>query len=83
MIRVLIADDHRLFRLGIRKMLQDAPNLQIVGEADSGETALQACQDVQPNVVLMDICMPGIGGLEATRRNCSARSGKYVSASAI
>jgi len=68
MIRVLIADDHRLFRLGIRKMLQDASNLQIAGEADSGESALSACKELQPNVVLMDISMPGIGGLEATRR---------------
>jgi len=68
MIRVLIVDDHRLFRLGIRKMLQDAANLQIVGEADSGEAALNACQELAPNVVLMDISMPGIGGLEATRR---------------
>ena len=68
MIRILLVDDHRLFRLGVRKMLQDANNLEIVGEAESGEAALSACQSCQPNVVLMDICMPGIGGLEATRR---------------
>jgi len=68
MIRILLVDDHRLFRLGVRKMLQDASNTEIVGEAASGEEAVAACLQYQPNVVLMDICMPGIGGLEATRR---------------
>ena len=68
MIRILLVDDHRLFRLGVRKMLQDASNMEIVGEADCGEDAVAACLQHRPNVVLMDICMPGIGGLEATRR---------------
>jgi len=68
MIRVLIADDHKLFRIGLQKMLRDASNLQLVGEAKSGEEAVTLARDVSPNVVLMDICMPGIGGLEATRR---------------
>lgn len=68
MIRLLLVDDHRLFRLGVRKMLQEAKGLQIAGEAESGEEAISACQALKPNVVLMDICMPGIGGLEATRR---------------
>lgn len=68
MIRVLIADDHRLFRLGLQKMLQQAGDLKIIGEATSGEEAITAARDLAPNVVLMDISMPGIGGLEATRR---------------
>jgi two-component system invasion response regulator UvrY len=68
MIRILLVDDHRLFRLGVRKMLQDANNMEIVGEADCGEAAVAACLEHRPNVVLMDISMPGIGGLEATRR---------------
>ena len=68
MIRVLIVDDHRLFRLGVRKMLSDAKDLKIVGEARSGEEAVQMSREHRPNVVLMDLCMPGIGGLEATRR---------------
>lgn len=68
MIRVLIADDHKLFRIGLQKMLRDASNLQLVGEAKSGEEAVTLAREVSPNVVLMDICMPGIGGLEATRR---------------
>ncbi len=68
MIRILLVDDHRLFRLGVRKMLAEASNLEIVAEAQSGEEAVSACLKHQPNVVLMDISMPGIGGLEATRR---------------
>ena len=68
MIRILLVDDHRLFRLGVGRMLQEVSGLQIVGEADCGETAVLQCRELNPNVVLMDICMPGIGGLEATRR---------------
>ena len=68
MIRVLIVDDHRLFRLGLQKMLADAPSITVVGEASSGEEAVQFCRDERPDVVLMDIRMPGIGGLEALRR---------------
>ena len=68
MIRVLIVDDHKLFRIGLMKMLRDAKDITVVGEARSGEEALTLCRERSPNVVLMDICMPGIGGLEATRR---------------
>jgi two-component system invasion response regulator UvrY len=68
MIRVLIADDHRLFRAGLAKMLREAPELKLVGEARSGEEAVSKARQLTPSVVLMDICMPGIGGLEATRR---------------
>ena len=68
MIRVLIADDHRLFRIGMQKMLREASELKVVGEARSGEEAVRLARELAPNVVLMDICMPGIGGLEATRR---------------
>jgi len=68
MIRVLITDDHRLFRIGLQKMLRDAAEIRVVGEARSGEEAVTVAREVAPNVVLMDLCMPGIGGLEATRR---------------
>ena len=68
MIRVLIADDHKLFRIGLQKMLREVQDLKVVGEARSGEEAVAITRDLEPNVVLMDICMPGIGGLEATRR---------------
>lgn len=68
MIRVLIADDHKLFRIGLQKMLRDSREIKVVGEARSGEEAVTLARELSPNVVLMDICMPGIGGLEATRR---------------
>ena len=68
MIRVLIVDDHRLMRMGLAKLLADAKGIVLVGEADSGERALSLVREVKPNVILMDLRMPGIGGLEATRR---------------
>jgi two-component system, NarL family, invasion response regulator UvrY len=68
MIRILIVDDHRLVRVGIQRMLETAMNLRVVGEAATGEEALQLVRELEPDVVLMDIRMPGIGGLEATRR---------------
>ncbi|MFP6815220.1 MAG: UvrY/SirA/GacA family response regulator transcription factor [Pseudomonadales bacterium] len=68
MIRVLLVDDHKLFRMGLRKLLQDCKGINVIAEADSGESAIRIARDERPNVVLMDICMPGIGGLEATRR---------------
>ena len=68
MIRLLIVDDHRLLRFGLRKMLQDAKGIQIIGEAGDGEAALRLTRELRPNVILMDLLMPGIGGLEATRR---------------
>jgi DNA-binding NarL/FixJ family response regulator len=68
MIRVLLVDDHKLFRMGLRKLLQDCKGINVIAEADSGESAIRIARDERPNVVLMDICMRGIGGLEATRR---------------
>lgn len=68
MIRVLVVDDHDLVRTGITRMLADIDGLQVVGEADSGEMALKMARELKPDVVLMDVKMPGIGGLEATRK---------------
>lgn len=68
MIRVLLVDDHKLVRTGIRLILEDTPDLCVAGEAESGETALALAGELKPDVVLMDVSMPGIGGLEATRR---------------
>ena len=68
MIRVLVVDDHDLVRTGITRMLADIDGLQVVGEADSGESALKVARELKPDVVLMDVKMPGIGGLEATRK---------------
>jgi two-component system invasion response regulator UvrY len=63
-----VVDDHDLVRTGITRMLADIDGLQVVGEADSGESALKLVRELKPDVVLMDVKMPGIGGLEATRK---------------
>lgn len=68
MINVLVVDDHDLIRAGLARMLKDDAHVKVVGEAASGEEALTAVRNLQPHVVLMDLKMPGIGGLEATRR---------------
>jgi DNA-binding NarL/FixJ family response regulator len=67
-VRVLIVDDHRLVRAGLIRMLSKMTGMEVVGEADSGESALAQLKKCRPNVVLMDLRMPGIGGLEAIRR---------------
>lgn len=78
MIRLLIADDHKLFRIGLHKMLREAQDIKVVGEARSGEEAVTLARELAPNIILMDICMPGIGGLEATRRITQRDSGMRV-----
>jgi DNA-binding NarL/FixJ family response regulator len=67
-IRILIADDHPLFRKGIRETLELRPDIEVVGEATNGEEAVELAENLQPDVILMDITMPGIPGIEATRR---------------
>jgi DNA-binding NarL/FixJ family response regulator len=67
-IRILLADDHDLVRNGIGRLLADIADLTVIGHATSGEEAVQICREQRPDVVLMDIRMPGIGGLEATRK---------------
>jgi len=68
LIRVLVVDDHDLVRTGISRMLADISGLQVIGQADSGEDAIRKARELKPDVVLMDVKMPGIGGLEATRK---------------
>ena len=67
-ISVLVVDDHQLVRAGLRKIVDDDPAMQVIAEAESGEQAIQICRDRSPDVVLMDVNMPGIGGFEATRK---------------
>jgi two-component system, NarL family, invasion response regulator UvrY len=64
----LIADDHELVRTGIKKMLADIPDLKVIAEAENAEEAIRLAKETKPNVVLMDVKMPGIEGLEATRK---------------
>lgn len=65
-IRVFLADDHALFRAGVRMLLQNMDGVEVVGEVADGREAVQLCKSLQPDVVLMDITMPGLNGLEAT-----------------
>jgi DNA-binding NarL/FixJ family response regulator len=72
-IRVLVADDHALVREGIRALLRPCDDIEVVGEAADGREAVEAARRLEPDVVLMDIAMPGLGGLEATlalQREC-------------
>jgi len=68
MIRVLLVDDHAVVRTGFRLLLQAHPDITVVGEADSGKSACQRYLELTPDVVVMDLAMPGMGGLEAMRR---------------
>ena len=68
MIGVLLVDDHKLVRTGLRLILEDTTDIRVVGEASTGEEALERARSLKPDVVLMDVSMPGIGGLEATRK---------------
>ena len=67
-IRLLIADDHTLFREGVRALLASAPDVEVVGEAADGEEAVAHAVALQPDVILMDLQMPRVNGMEATRR---------------
>ena len=73
MIRVMVVDDHDLVRTGIIRILNDAPGITVVAEAASGEEAMSIVSKVSPHVLLMDVSMPGIGGLEATRKLVKSR----------
>lgn len=65
---VVVVDDHDLIRVGICRLLTDVPDITVVGQARSGEEAITLVKDLSPDIVFMDVRMPGIGGLEATRR---------------
>jgi len=67
-IRILIADDHGVMRAGLRAMLEGEPSVEVVGEATNGEEVLDLARQLQPDIILLDIGMPGMDGIEATRR---------------
>jgi DNA-binding NarL/FixJ family response regulator len=68
MISVLVVEDHHLVRQGICKLLEDDPNIQVVGEADNGEAAIQLVEQQKPNVLLLDISLPKLNGLEVLKK---------------
>jgi DNA-binding NarL/FixJ family response regulator len=67
-IRLLLVDDHSLMRAALRETLEREPDIEVVGEAGDGETALAMLHELSPDLVLMDISMPGLNGIEATLR---------------
>jgi DNA-binding NarL/FixJ family response regulator len=67
-LRILIADDHPVFRHGIRTLLELTPEMEVIGEATTGAEAVSLAESLQPDVILMDLNMPGLNGIEATRR---------------
>jgi two-component system, NarL family, response regulator NreC len=67
-IRILLADDHTILRAGLKMMLNAQPDMEVIGEAQDGRQAIQEVQRLQPDIVLMDITMPDINGIEATRQ---------------
>lgn len=68
MTKILVVDDHELVRMGLVRMLSDVEGFYVVGEASSGEEAIQMTRTLSPDVILMDVKMPGMGGLEATKK---------------
>jgi len=68
LIRILLTDDHEVVRAGYRRLLESTPDIEVIAEAASGEDAYSRYCELQPDVVVMDLTMPGMGGLEASRR---------------
>ena len=67
-VRIVMVDDHEVVRAGMRLMLEDNPDIEIVGECDNGQDAIRLAAELSPDVVVMDITMPGMNGIEATRK---------------
>jgi len=77
-IQVLIADDHPVFRHGMRAVLEAAPDTVVVGEATTGDEAITLAEQLRPDVIMMDLQMPHLNGIEATRRLCQANPNAHV-----
>ncbi|MCK5481028.1 MAG: UvrY/SirA/GacA family response regulator transcription factor [Gammaproteobacteria bacterium] len=78
MINVMLVDDHDLVRSGIKRILADVGDIEVVAEADSGEQAVSQARKIKPDIILMDLSMPGIGGLEATRKITRSMPGAKI-----
>ena len=76
--RILLADDHKLLRDGLRSLLEKQPDLEVVGEAEDGRSAVLLTQKLRPDIVIMDVAMPNLNGIEATRHITSRLSGTRV-----
>jgi two-component system, NarL family, response regulator NreC len=82
-IRILLADDHRIMREGLRAMLDSLPGTSVVGEANNGRTAVKLAAELKPDIVVMDITMPDLNGIEATRQLAADCPGVKVIALSI
>jgi two-component system response regulator NreC len=71
-IKILLVDDHKIMREGLRSLLENQPGMQVIAEAVNGREAVRLARDKRPDVVIMDIDMPDLGGIEATRQMCAA-----------
>jgi DNA-binding NarL/FixJ family response regulator len=78
MIKVVLADDHQIVRHGLRSLLSAEPDIEVVGEADNGRAVVRMVQELSPQVVIMDISMPDLNGIEATRQILSDTTGVKV-----
>ena len=67
-IRILLADDHKIVREGLRALIEKQPSMEVVAEAENGRTAVQLVQKLLPDVIIMDVAMPDLNGIEATRQ---------------
>jgi len=72
-IRILIADDHKIFREGLRTLLQNRGDIEVIGEADNGRTVVGLAAELRPDVIIMDVAMPDLNGIEATRQIVGGR----------
>jgi two-component system response regulator NreC len=78
LIRIVLADDHQVLRAGLKALLEAEPDMKVVGEASTGEEAVEKAEFLKPTVLVMDLSMPGIGGLEATRKITEAGYAKVL-----
>ncbi|MBI5118477.1 response regulator transcription factor [Candidatus Poribacteria bacterium] len=77
-LRVLLADDHRIMREGLKALLEKEPDINVVAEAGDGRTAFQLALDLRPDIVIMDVAMPGLNGIETTRKIATETTGVKV-----
>lgn len=77
-IRILVADDHPVFRSGVRAVLEGDPDAEVVGEATTADEAISLAEELRPDIVVMDLRMPGLGGIEATRRIVQRRLARVL-----